>query len=143
MSSPFADAPVPVRVRLSLLWATIMSLYIYADYFKLMTPGEIDNLKSQQMPFGETTPDILIAFSILLILPALMIAASVLLPALTTRWLNIILASLYALISILILISDIRFEWLRFFVLYQIVELGVFSLIIWQAWNWPREVETH
>lgn len=71
-----------------------------------------------------------------------MIPATILLPAALCKWLNIIVSILYAIISILIIISDSSSEWLRFFVLYQVVELFIFALIIVQAWNWPKVVES-
>jgi hypothetical protein len=34
-----ADAPVPVRLKLSALWASVMFCYVYGDYFDLFRPG--------------------------------------------------------------------------------------------------------
>lgn len=45
-----------IRVVLALLWATIMALCIYADYFKLMTPDELQSMMALQTPLGSTTP---------------------------------------------------------------------------------------
>mgnify|MGYP000559389339 CR=1 FL=1 len=128
-----------ISVRIAFLWVTIIALYIYADYFKLMTPDELKSMMELQTPLGSTTPNLLIGFSVLLIVPALMIPATILLPASVSKWLNIIVGLLYALISVLIIIADASSEWLRFYVLYQIVELFIFALIIIQAWNWPRK----
>ncbi len=129
---------VNIRIRLAILWATIMALYIYADYFNLMAPDTIQLMIDQKTPFGPVTPGILIIFSILLIIPALMMPASLMLKPLLAKWLNIVFGFLYALISILIIIADSGHEWMGFFILYQVVELFVFALIIWQAWNWPK-----
>lgn len=130
---------VNTKIKLAFLWATIMSLYIYADYFNLMTPNSIKSMMELQTPLGPTTPGILIGFSILLIIPALMIPGSILLQPTLVKWLNIIFGFIYAIISVLIIISDISSQWMTFFILYQLVELFVFALIIWQAWNWPKE----
>ncbi len=134
-----SNPKVHTRLKLSLLWTTIMCLYIYADYFNLMTPDALNHMIDLKTPVGPTTPEVLMAFSVLLIIPALMIPASLMLKPVLSRWLNIILAVLYGLISVLIIASSYDEPWLRFFVLYQCVELLIFASIIYAAWNWPRE----
>jgi len=135
------DFHVNTKSRLAFLWATIMLLYIYADFFNLMTPNSIKSMMELQTPLGPTTPGILIGFSILLIIPALMIPGSILLQPTFVKWLNIIFAFIYAIISVLIIISDISNQWMTFFILYQVVELFIFALIIWHAWNWPKKIQ--
>lgn len=130
---------VNTKIRLAFLWATIMSLYIYADYFSMMTPNSIERMMDLQTPLGPTTPGILIGFSILLILPALMIPGSILLQPTFVKWLNIIFGLIYAIISVLLIILEISSQWMTFLILYQVVELFVFALIIRQAWYWPKE----
>lgn len=130
---------INIRTKLAFLWATIMSLYIYADFFSLMTPNKIERMMDLETPLGPTTPEILIGFSVLLIIPALMLPVSILLRPILSKWLNIIIGILYAAISVLIIISDISSEWMGFFVLFQIIELFIFFIIIKLAWKWPRE----
>ncbi|BFP41123.1 DUF6326 family protein [Flavobacteriaceae bacterium GF1] len=137
-SNPLSNPKVNIKTKLACFWASLMFLYIYADYFGLMTPGNLEDMMNLETPMGPTTPGILIGFSVLLIIPALMIMASVVLRAQWNRWLNIVVALLYAVISILIIISDMGNEWKKFFVLYQFVELFVFGMIIWHAIKWPR-----
>ncbi len=132
------DHKVNIRIKLAFLWATIMALYIYADFFNLMTPDALQSMMDLQTPLGPTTPGILIGFSVLLIIPALMIPASILLRPSLSRWLNIIFGIVYGVISVLIIISDGSSRWMAFFVLYQVVELFIFALIIRTAWRWPR-----
>jgi hypothetical protein len=128
-----------IRIKLSLLWATIMSLYIYADYFNLMTPGSLEAMMNLETPLGRTSPNILIGFSVLLIIPALMIPASILLRPTWGKWINIVFGIVYSLISALIIISDFTHEWMKFFILYQVVELFIFVIIIRSAWAWPTK----
>lgn len=129
---------VNIKIKLGFLWATIMSLYIYADYFNLMTPDSLKNMMELQTPVGPATPGILVAFSILLIIPALMISGSVLLQPVWSKWLNIIFGFIYGTISALMIIFNITSQWMMFFILYQVAELLIFALIIWIAWNWPK-----
>lgn len=129
---------LPVPVVLALLWASIMALYIYADYFELMTPHKISAMMDQKTPMGPTTPKLLVAFSVLLIIPALMISASVILSPILSKWSNLIFGTVYAAISVLIIVQNIGYPWQHFFVLYQFVELLVFFGIIRTAWLWPK-----
>jgi hypothetical protein len=78
-----------------------------------------------QTPMGPTSPGLLMLFSVILIIPALMIFLSVFLKPPINKWLNILTAFLYAGISILIIFSGIGDEWQAFFVLFNIVELLV------------------
>lgn len=137
-SKPLADYRVNVKIKLAFLWSSLMFLYIYADYFRLMVPEKLKEMMNLQTPVGPTTPSLLIIFSLILIIPALMIVLSIFLKPLINKWTNIIFGLLYAIISILIVISGIGNEWQTFFVLYNIIEIFVLTAILWQAWKWPR-----
>lgn len=134
-----ADYKINIKLKLALLWTTLMFLYIYADYFLLMVPGKIKEMMDAQTPVGPTTPGLLIIFSLLLIVPAIMIILSVFLKPSINKWLNILFGLLYSIISILIIISGIGDSWQAFFVLYNVIELFILTTIIWLAWKWPGE----
>ena len=137
-NSVLVNHKVNIKIKLALLWTSLMFLYIYADYFRLMTPEKLEKMMDLQTPMGPTTPELLVIFSGILIVPALMIVISIILPAKINRWLNIIIAALYASMSIMIISSSMGVEWQNFFVLFNVVELLVFTMIIIQAWKWPR-----
>lgn len=130
---------INVKIRLAVLWTALMFLYIYADFFRLMTPEKLEKMMNLQTPMGPTSPGILIVFSVILIIPALMIFLSIFLKPQINKWLNILIAAIYAGISILIIVSSIGNEWQTFFVIFNFVEIVVFSIIISQAWKWPKE----
>ena len=132
---------INVKVKLALLWTSLMFLYIYADYFELMTPGKLESMMQLKTPMGPTSPDLLIIFALLLIVPALMIALSIFLSPPVNKWTNLVMAVIYAGISILIIISSIGSDWHRFYVLYNFIELVVLLTILWQAWQWPKKTE--
>lgn len=137
-SSALEDVRINVKIKLSALWASLMFLYIYADYFEMKTPGVIDQMINLETPMGPVTPNLLVIFSMILIVPSLMIFLSIFLKASFNKWLNVVVAGLWSLMSILILISLIGNEWHMFYVLYQAVELVVFGLIIQTALTWPK-----
>ena len=54
------DVKVPVRVKLSALWASVMFCYVYGDYFGLYKPGSLQHMLDGRMePLGPTTQGIL------------------------------------------------------------------------------------
>jgi hypothetical protein len=115
-----------------------MFLYIYADFFQLMTPKKLEKMIDLQTPMGPTSPEILVIFSVILIIPSLMIFLSVFLKTQINKWLNISIAALYASMSILIIVSTLGSQWHTFYILFNLIEVFVFAMIIYQAWNWPK-----
>ena len=133
------DAKVPVRIRLALLWASLMSLYIYNDYFSLYRPGTIADMSAGRMgPLGPATPAVMIAVSLLLAVPALMIFLSSVLPPGPCRWLNVVLGFAYTAIEGLTITRAVPS--------YQIVvalEIALTLAIVWHAFRWPRIESAH
>lgn len=136
-SKKLTDFKINIKIKLASLWTSLMFLYIYADYFRLMTPGKLEKMMELQTPMGPTTPGLLVIFSTILILPAFMIFLSVFLKPQINKWLNLIIAFLYIMISLMIIVSAFGNEWQTFFVLFNLAEIMVLALIISQAWRWP------
>lgn len=44
----YQDSEINVKPMLSALWASVMFLYIYGDYFELYVPGKIEGLLNGQ-----------------------------------------------------------------------------------------------
>ncbi|QIG80576.1 DUF6326 family protein [Stakelama tenebrarum] len=128
------DLPIPLRVRIAALWATLMSLYIYNDYFKLYRPGVLGEMAAGRMgPLGPADATVLIIVSVMLAIPACMIALSVLLPPVASRWLSVVVALLYTAIEALAFVGA--------YPAYQIIvalELLTTLTILWMALRWPR-----
>ena len=132
------DYRINIKIKLAFLWTSLMFLYIYADYFRLMTPEKLEKMIQLQTPMGPTSPGLLVVFSAILIVPALMIILSIFLKPQINKWLNIVTAFIYASFSILIIASSIGNEWQTFFVIFNFVEIVLFLIIMSQAWKWPR-----
>ena len=129
------DHPVPVKIKLAFLWASLMFLYIYNDYFSMYLPGKIDGMVAGKIgPLGDATELVLVSVSILLAIPALMIFLSTILSPTFSRWLNVFMGLAYTVIEALTFFGSALF--------YQIVvvlEIAVTSLIIWYAVRWPKQ----
>ena len=130
----FAASETPTNIKLALLWASLMFLYIYNDYFSMYTPGTIDSMaKGSLGPLGHATDAVLTGLSVMLAVPALMIFLSAALHPSLSRWLNVVLGVVYTAIEGLTLFDSPVF--------YKVVvsaELALTGLIIWYALRWPR-----
>lgn len=128
------DSRPSPAVRLSLLWASLMSLYIYNDYFSMYLPGTVEDMSAGRIgPLGEASDLVLICVALVLAIPALMIFLSSALPPVLSRWSNVVFGCLYTLIEVLTFIGSRPF--------YQMVvafEIVVTATIVWTALRWPR-----
>ncbi|PWK50792.1 DUF6326 family protein [Pleionea mediterranea] len=126
------DSPIPTRIKLSLLWASLMSLYIYNDYFVLFVPGTIDGMAAGSMgPLGNYTDTKMIGVALILAIPASMVFLSSIVAPRTSRILNLTLGIVYAIIALLTLIGSPIFY--KMVVCFQLVAL---ALIIKLALRW-------
>lgn len=136
MNKPAAleDVKVPVKLKLSALWASLMFCYIYGDYFGLFQPGNLqDMLQGKMGPLGPTTQGVLLGTSVLMAIPSLMVFLALALPAAFNRWGNVVLGLAYAAIIVI----SMPGAWV-FYQFLGVIEAVLSLLIAWQAWRWPR-----
>jgi hypothetical protein len=130
------NVPVPTKIKLSLLWASLMSLYIYNDYFLLFVPGTIDAMAVGSMgPFGDYTESKMTVVALILAIPASMVYLSSTLSAVFSRRLNLVFGGIYVVMAVLTLIGSPPFY--KMIVGFEIVAI---MLILWLAIRWPNQV---
>ena len=130
------DTPVPVRMKLSLLWASVMLCYIYCDYFELYVPGKLQSMLDGRIgPLGAVTQTVLLGTAVLMAIPSLMVFLSITLPPTLSRLANIIFGIVYSIIMLLIVLSP---AWV-FYRFFGVLEVGLTLLVVWYAWTWPRK----
>ena len=129
-----ADVQVNVRLKLSALWASVMFLYVYGDFFGLFKPGKLRAMIEGVTPVGPTTQGVLLAFAVVMAIPSVMVFLSLVLSPTIARWANIILGVVYSLIMLL----TMPHAW-GFYVLLGCIEVALTITIVWYAWTWPRE----
>ena len=132
----FENQKINIKIKLSALWTSVMFCYIYGDYFELYVPKKVEGLISGVNMLDSPTK--LFLASVLLAIPALMIALSILLKPAFNRWFNIIFGILYTLIMVLIAITSTS-AWYTFYVFLAILESLITLLIVWYAWKWPKK----
>ena len=134
--SSLEDIEIPTKVKLSLLWACTIFCYLYCDYFGLYVPGKLGSIISGKAdPFGEITQASLLGMAIMLLVPCLMVAASILLKPTPSRWANILIGALYTILMVLIAITV---TW-NFYRIYAVVEALLTLSIVFIAWKWPKQ----
>lgn len=131
----FEDYTINVKLLLSALWASVMFLYIYGDYFELYIPGKVSGLQDGQNLLN--TPYKLLFATIILAFPALMISFSLMLKPVWNRILNISIGAFLTLFTLLVGISSFS-EWRIFYVMLSFLESIITSIIVWKAWRWPK-----
>ncbi len=85
-------------------------------------------------PF-QTTQVALLNAMILMMIPSVMVFLSLTLKAKANRWTNIIVGILY----IVVVIGNVIGESWAFYIFGSIVELVLTALIVWYAWQWPKQ----
>lgn len=129
-----SDPPLPLRLRLSALWASLTFCYLYGDYFGLYKPGKLQHMLEGAGPMGPATQASLLFVALLLVVPGLMVFLSLALPARVARWASIGLALFYAVFVALTMPG----AW-WFYLAYSSIEIALSTTIVWLAWRWPRE----
>lgn len=135
MTTELEDMKINLKLKLAVLWAHFMFLYIYVDYFHLYMPGSIDSILAGKMFVFDITQVALLIGLVSVTIPALMIFLSVALSAKVNRWTNIIVAAVYIPYTLFNLVGEV---WMHM-VFGAIVEVALLLLIIRYAWKWPKQ----
>jgi hypothetical protein len=129
------DPKVSIKVKLAALWASALFCYIYGDYFQLYTPDKVNSLISGANNLD--SPVKLLIASLVMAIPSVMIAGSILLKPALNRILNIVFGSLFTIMMVAIGLYSTH-EWYLFYVFLAFLESIITALIVWYAWKWPR-----
>src|SRR5476649_959205 len=121
---------VNTRIKLSLLWVTVMLCYIEGDFTSFFPPGGYiqQSLAGKMGPFP-TTQLTLLAGSVFISIPCVMVFLSLVLKPKVCRNVSIILASFYTIANAA---SAFTTHWL-YFVFFGAIESVLTLLIIWYA----------
>ena len=123
---------VPIQVRLAALWASTMFLYVYVDIIAFYKPGTVRDILRGRVSDFDITQAWALGALVLLTIPSLMIALSVLLPTRANQWANIVVAPLFILVSIGNAIGETwAFIWFG-----AVVEVVLLATVVRLAWRW-------
>jgi Family of unknown function (DUF6326) len=128
---------VSTNIKLAGAWATLITLYIYADFLSLYRPGQIEEVARGVMGPVDVSQATLQLASLIVIIPALMIILSLLLPRRVNRSVNLVLAGIYTLVNV----SNLIGEGWAYYLLFGALEIAVTVLMLFMAWKWQSEVD--
>lgn len=126
---------IRVTMKLAALWASLMFLIIYLDYFHLYMPGSIKEIMAGKMFVFDITQVSLMMGMAVVTIPALMISLSVVLSAKVNRWTNIIVAA----VQIPLLLFNLAGAAWVHMVFGAVVQVVLLLLIIRYAWKWTEQ----
>jgi hypothetical protein len=130
----FENYEVPVKLKISALWAAVMFCYVYADFFALHEPGRLANMNAGILaPFGRASAGIMLGVSVMMAIPSVMVFFPLVLPPAASRWVNMVLGATYTIIIVLTMIGAPPF-----YLFFGAVEVALTSAIVWYGWTWPK-----
>ena len=134
--APLASFQVPIQLKLSALWIATMFVYVYVDILAFYKPGTVRDILEGRVWEFDITQGWALGVLVLMTVPSLMVALSVLLPPRANRRTNLVVAALFAVVS---LANPIGESW-SFIYVGTAVELVLLMAIFMTAWRWPRSV---
>lgn len=133
--TPWEEVAIPPRLKLSLLWVSTVLCYLYADYFELYLPGKLSSMMAGQIaPLGPVTQGVMLQVGLLLLVPSLLVALSLLGKPWLVRNLNLLCGVGYTALMALLAVKS---NW-RFYQLYAVCETLLTACIVYVAWTWPK-----
>ena len=125
---------IPTQVKLAVLWASVMFMYIYVDVIGFYQPGNIEGILVGKAGGFDTTQTWLLSVLMLMTIPALMVYLSLALPAKANRYTNIGLGAFHILLAA----GTAAGASGAYYIFGSVVEAILLSQVVWIAWKWPR-----
>lgn len=122
--------PLDTRIILSGLWVAVMLTYLLGDVLRIFSGDYKSGEMGQQL--AQFTQPMWLGIAILMVIPVIMVALSLLLPQPVNRWANIIAAAFFFLFNIVGL-PTYPSAYDKFLI---VVSLVFNVLAVWYAWNW-------
>ncbi len=129
------DSKVDTKIVLSGLWISMLFVFVYVDIFGFWRADVINGALAGTVPgVGFDIDQTFLALTTAYILvPSLMVVASLLTPARVNRVVNIIVSLLYAASVVVTVIGE---SWI-YYILGSVVEVVLLLTIARLAWTWP------
>lgn len=132
------DVKIPVKLKLSALWAATLFLYAYGDIFGFFRPDVIESVKAGKIAGFQINQVFLLAVSIYILIPSAMVFLTLVLKPEVNRWANLIISVAY---FATIVLSAIGETW-AYYIFLSLAEAVLTLLIAWHAWKWPQQQVT-
>lgn len=127
-----------LKIRLSVLWLFGELAWLVYMILAIMEPGKIEQLLLGEIEGMEVTPELLLMFAVIFLIPLVMAFLSLTLKGTVNRWPNIILGIVYTILGLLDLIEALA-KPSPYAILMMLAAVMASALIVWYAWKWPEE----
>jgi hypothetical protein len=132
------DPIINIKLKLAMLWVVLIFFYLYNDVISFFRQDTVEGVLAGAPGGVEITPVFLVAAAVLMSIPIFMVLLSVVLPAKTSRPVNIIVGIFHlVLLAVTATVGD-EAPWAHY-ALYMAFEGMIIVLITWYAWKWPTE----
>jgi uncharacterized protein DUF6326 len=131
----FAPFEVNIRVKISALWTAMLFVFAYVDIFSLYRPDFRADVEAGVVGGFTVNQTFLLATTIYVVIPSLMIFGSLVLRPRINRLVNISLSIIYALT----IIAGAVGEW-NYYLLGSAIEVVLLVAVFHYARSWPKSV---
>lgn len=134
-ASELEDYRTNIKFKISALWISLLFIFAYVDIFAFYKPGIINGIIAGNVAIFQINQVFLFLTTLYIMIPSIMVFLSLVLKPNLNRWTNILIGIVYI---VTIFGSCIGETWV-FYLFGSIVEILLLLLIIWYAWNWPKQ----
>lgn len=120
-------------MKISALWVAMLLLFAYGDIFGFFAPGQIEEVMGGEIAGFRISQGFLFAVSLYIAIASVMVFLTLVLRPAVARWVNVVLAVLYAVSIVASAIGEDAY-----FVFLSLAEVALLLLILRYAWTWPR-----
>lgn len=117
-----------IQIKLSALWVTLMLIYLLGDVLRIFS----GDFKAGEISGQPATQGMYLGIAALMVIPAVMVFLTLILPQPANRWANIILAAFFFIFNIVGL-PTYPGHYDKFLIA---VSLIFNVLTVWYAWRW-------
>jgi len=127
-----------VKIKISVLWLFAVVAFLAYMILSLMEPNMIEQVMAGEIEGLKVTPELILLFAILVLVPLIMAFLSLTLKNPINRWANIIGGAVFAALWCIDVIEAVAkpSAWATLITLSTVVAL---ALIVWYAWKWKED----
>ena len=122
------------KIKISVLWIFASIAFLAHQIIVLMEPGIIAQLMAGEAEGQKISPDMILFFAILILVPMMMAFLSLTLKDSLNRWLNIIVGTVFAVLWFISVIEATRSAYWGG-ALMTLSAVVASALIVWYAWK--------
>ena len=126
------DRPIDTRLKIAALWTATMLIFAYVDIFAFYRPDVRADIDAGKVFVFDIGQPFLFFATLYIIIPAVMIYLTLVMPRRINRIVNMVLAALYGFT----IVGGAIGEW-NYYVLGSLVEAVLLAVVFRHAWTWP------